>query len=44
MLCHEIYIYVFPAGTLSYIDIVFMLRGYVKITFEFMLECLVLFT
>ena len=35
---------IFPAGTLRYIDVVFMLRGYVKITFEFMLECLVLLT
>ena len=25
------------------VDVVFMLRSYVKITFEFMLECLVLF-
>ena len=32
--------YIVPAGTLRYIDVVFMLRGYVTITFEFMLECL----
>ena len=31
-----------PAGTLRYIYVVFLLRGYVKVTFEFMLECLVL--
>ncbi len=33
-----------PAGTLRYIYVVFMLRGHVKITFEFMFECLLLFT
>ena len=33
-----------PAHTLRYIDVVFMLWGYVKMTFGFMLVCLVLFT
>ncbi len=34
----------FPAGTLRYIYIVFMFGGYVEITFDFMLECLVFLT
>ncbi len=33
-----------PAGTLRYIYVVFMLRGYVKIMLGFMLECLVFLT
>ncbi len=32
---------VVPAGTLRYIYVVFMFEGYVEITFDFMLECLV---
>ena len=34
----------FPAGTLRYIYVVFMFGGYVEITFDFMLECLVFLT
>ncbi len=33
-----------PAGTLRYIYVVFMFGGYVEITFDFMLECLVFLT
>ncbi len=35
------YLSMTPAGTLPYIYVVFMFKGYVEITFDFMLECLV---